>query len=190
MLDSRIPNIANPGSQTQDPRENCLGKENALIGALLSPVFSDGTEGEVHLDLCIWLVRGPLGSWEVSWSKVTKVDPSFSQSSNPKPIDSIKPKHKSTTPAGQYSNPKPFQASNPKPISNPNPNPKPSQTSAFGLSNTKPKALPASKPKPNLKPLYKWKPKCHRPCLTQFQTHPHSSQALPSHLFSSTSNYG
>ena len=93
MLDSRTPNIANPGSQTQDSRESFLGKENALIGAMLSPVFLDGTEGEVHLDLCIRLVREPHGTWEISWSKVTEVDPSFGQSSNPKPIASIKPKH-------------------------------------------------------------------------------------------------
>ena len=151
---------------------------------MLSPVFLNGTEGEVHLDLCIRLVCEPHGTWEINWSKVTKVDPSFGQSSNPKPIDSIKPKHTPAHLVGQNSNPKPFQASNPKPISNP----KPTQTSAFGWPNTKPKALPAFNPKPNHKPVYKWKPKPHRPSLTQYQTHPYSSQAPPSHLFSSASS--
>ena len=131
-----------------------------------------------NLDLCIRLVRGPLGTWEISWSKVTEVDSSFSQSSNPKPIDSFKPKHTPTPLFGQYSTPKPFQASNPKPT----------QTSAFEWPNTKPKALPTSNLKPNHKPVYKWKPKPHRPSLTQYQTHPHSSQAPPTHLFSSASS--
>ena len=83
--------------------------ENTLIGALLSPVCSDGIEGEVHLDLCMRLVRGPLGAWEVSWSKVTEVP------SNPKPIDSFKPKHSPALLVGLNTTPKPFQASNPKP---------------------------------------------------------------------------
>ena len=125
------------------------------------------------------LVRGPLGAWEVSWSKVTEVP------SNPKPIDSFKPKHSPAPPVGLNTTHKPFQASNPKPISYP----KPTQTSAVGSPITKPKAHLASNPKPNLKPMYKWKPKLHRPSSTHFLTHPRSSLASPTHLFSSASSF-
>ena len=147
----------------------------------------------MQLDLYLRLVRGPLGTWEISWSNVTEVDSSLIQPSNPKPSDSFKPKHPTV---GQH--PKPYdsfkpklpivgQHSKPKPISNPKPKPisypKPTQT--FGWPNTKPKALPASNPKPNIKPIYKWKPKPHRPSLTQYLTRPHSSQAPPTLPFSS-----
>ena len=66
MLDSRNSNLPNPGAQTQDSCESCLGKENALFRA----VFSDDTEGGVLLNLYIRLDRGPHGKWRISWSNV------------------------------------------------------------------------------------------------------------------------
>ena len=77
ILNSHNPNSANLDSQTQDSRESCLRKEKALIGTRLPLVSSDGTEGEIHLDLYLRLVRGPLGTWEISWSNVTEVDSSL-----------------------------------------------------------------------------------------------------------------
>ena len=166
MLDSRNPNIANLGSQTQDSRESCLGKEKALIGTQLSLVSSDGTKGEVQLDLHFRLVCGPLGTWEISWSKVTEVDSSLIQTSNPKPSDSFKPKHPTV---GQHPKPsdsfKPKlpivgQHSKPKPISNPKPKPisypKPTQT--FGWPNTKPKAFQPLTQSPILNPFINGSP--------------------------------
>ena len=166
MLDSRNPNITNLGSQTQDSRESCLGKEKALIGTQLSLVSSDGTKGEVQLDLHFRLVCGPLGTWEISWSKVTEVDSSLIQTSNPKPSDSFKPKHPTV---GQHPKPsdsfKPKlpivgQHSKPKPISNPKPKPisypKPTQT--FGWPNTKPKAFQPLTQSPILNPFINGSP--------------------------------
>ena len=92
LLDSRNPNLVILGSQTQDSRESFLGKEKNLIRTKLPLVSSDGTEGEVQLDIYFRLVRGPIGTWEISWSNVTEVDSSLSQPSNPKPTDSFKPK--------------------------------------------------------------------------------------------------
>ena len=66
ILNSRNPNLANLDSQTQDSRESCLGKEKVLVGMQLSLVSSDGTEGVIQLDLYLRLVRGPLGTWEIS----------------------------------------------------------------------------------------------------------------------------
>ena len=122
-----------------------------------------------------------------------------SQQTTSKPISNSKPKHPTI---GQHSSTQPISNSKPKPIPNPKPkpisNPKPKQT--FGWSNSKPKdhtvsnpkppntkpnILPASNPKPNRKPIFKWKPKAHRPSLSHYLTHPHSSQAPPSLPFSS-----
>ena len=123
MLDTRISNSANPRFQTLDSCTSNLGKENAQssfgkgnaqIGAKISPVFSDGIEGGVNLDLFIRLERGPYGKWGISWSKVMEVDPSIGQVSNPKPIDFNKPKHKLVPSAGQIPNPKPFNIFKPK----------------------------------------------------------------------------
>ena len=218
-LNSRMSISANLDPQTQDSRESCLGKEKVL-GTQLSSVSSDGIEGVIHLDLSLRLVHGPLGTWEISHSNITKVDPSISQLPNPKSYDSLKPKHHFVS---QHTIPKPISNSKPKhlstqpkhlstsvgqhlstqPISNykpkPTPNPKPKPTSNpkpnFGWPNSKPKdhthsnpkppiskpnVLPASNPKPNCKPTLKWKPKAHRPSLSQHLTHPHSSQAPPS----------
>ena len=158
MLDSRNSNLANPGFQTQDPRESSLGKEkeNAEIGAKISPVFLDGTEGGVNLDLCIRLERGSHGKWEISWSKVIKVDPSVGQVPNPKPIDFNKPKHKPVPSVGQIPNPKPFDYYKPK------------QKPVFKW-----------KPKPSQPSMTQYQTHPHSK---------YSSQVPPSHLISSASS--
>ena len=158
MLDSRNSNLANPGFQTQDPRESSLGKEkeNAEIGAKISPVFLDGTEGGVNLDLYIRLERGPHGKWEISWSKVIEVDPSIGQVPNPKPIDFNKPKRKPVPSVGQIPNPKPFDYYKPK------------QKPVFKW-----------KPKPSQPSMTQYQTHPHSK---------YSSQVPPSHLISSASS--
>ena len=179
MLDTRNSNSANPGFQTLDSRASSLGKENAQsslgkeniqIGAEISPVSSDDSEDGVILDLFIKLERGPHGKWGISWSKVSEVDPSVGQASNPKPIDFNKPNHKLILSAGLIPNPKPFDF-------------------------IKPKVKPVFKwkPKPSQPSLTKYQTYPHskypsQPSLTQHQTLPHSklsSQVNPSHLISS-----
>ena len=89
FLNSCNPSSANLDSQTQDSRKSCLGKEKDLIGLQLPIVSSDGTEGELQVDLYLRLVRGPLGTWEISWSNVTEVDSSLNQPPNPKSTNPI-----------------------------------------------------------------------------------------------------
>ena len=148
FLNSCNPSSANLDSQTQDSRKSCLGKEKDLIGLQLPIVSFDGTEGELLVDLHLRLVRGPLGTWEISWSNVTEVDSSLNQPPNPKSSDSLKPKPptisqlKTSKPisnskpkhpiVGQHSSSQPILNSKPKPISNMKPKP---------ISNTKPKPI-------------------------------------------------
>ena len=154
LLDTRNSNLANLGFQTLDSRASNLGKENAQsslgkedvqIGAKISPISSDDSEDGVALDLFIRLERGPLGKWEICWSKVSKVDLSVGLVLNPKPIvynkpiHNLKPNHKSLPSADPFPNPKPFDLFKPKP-----------------------------------KPILKWKPKPSWPSLTKHRTYPHS----------------
>ena len=140
ILNSRNPISANLDPQTQDSRESCLGKEKVLIGTQqLSLVSSDGTEGVIQLDLFLRLVRGPLGTWEISQSNVTKVDSSISQPPNPKSSNSLKPKHHTVS---QHTTSKPISNSKPK-------HPTIGQhSSTQPISNSKPKPIPNPKPKP------------------------------------------
>ena len=148
FLNSCNPSSANLDPQTQDSRKSCVGKEKDLIGLQLPIVSSDGTEGELLVDLQLRLVRGPFGTWEVSWSKVSEVASSLNQPPNPKSSDSLKPKPptisqlKTSKPisnskpkhpiVGQHSSSQPILNSKPKPISNMKPKP---------ISNTKPKPI-------------------------------------------------
>ena len=86
LLDSRNSNSANPGFQSLDSRvrslrkvnaQSNLGKEDVQLGAKISPVSSFDSDDGVALDLFIRLERGPLGKWEICWSKVSEVDHSF-----------------------------------------------------------------------------------------------------------------
>ncbi|KAF3967821.1 hypothetical protein CMV_008223 [Castanea mollissima] len=184
MLDPRKSNFANLSSQTQDSRRSSLGKEYSLSG---EKIFSaDGADG-MSLELSFKLDRGPSGKWEISWSKITEVDPSMGQASNPKPSLSFKPNFVPLI--NHIPNPKPFQASNPKPT----PIRNPSQPYPIRGPNSKPKAHPLSAStsfstsKPKLKNTFKWKPKPYQPSAIQSQTHPlsfYSLQAPPSHLIS------
>ena len=139
FLNSCNPSSANLDPQTQDSPKSCVGKEKDLIGLQLPIVSSDGTEGELLVDLQLRLVRGPFGTWEVSWSKVSEVASSLNQPPNPKSSVSLKPKPPS---ASQLNTSKSIFNSQPKsyqPISNLKPKP---------ISNTKPKPISISKPKP------------------------------------------
>ena len=111
FLNSCNPSSTNLDSQTQDSRKSCLGKEKDLIGLQLPIVSSDGTEDELQVDLYLRLVRGPLGTWEISWSNVTEVDSSLNQPPNPKSSDSLKPKLPSVS---QLKTSKPISNSKPK----------------------------------------------------------------------------
>ena len=86
-----------------------------MIGLQLPIVASDGTEGELFVDLQLRLMRGPLGMWEVNWSKVSKVASSINQPHKPKlpssPTNSLKPKPPS---ASQLYTAKPSFNSQPK----------------------------------------------------------------------------
>ena len=153
LLDTRISNSANPGLQSLDSRVSSLGKENAQsslgkedvqIGAKISPVSSADSEVGVALDLFIWLERGPLGKWEVCWSKVCEVEPSVDLILDPKPIVSNKPTH----------NLKPKPIVPLKPIAPLKPT-HPFLPSADPIPNTKPTDLR----KPNPKSAFIWKPK-------------------------------
>ena len=145
FLNSCNHSSANLDSQTQDSCKSCLGKEKDLIGLQLPIVASDGTEGELLVDLQIRLVRGPLGTWEVSWSKVSEVASSINQPHKPNPpsgpTNSLKPKPPS---ASQLYTAKPSFNSQPKsyqPITNLKPK---------TISNTKPKSISISRPNPSL----------------------------------------
>ena len=134
------PSSANLDPQTQVSRNSCLGKEKDVISLQLPIAASDGTEEELFVDLQLRLMRGPLGTWEVSWSKVSEVASSINQPHKPKlpssPTNTLKPKPPSTS---QLYIAKPSFNSRPKsyqPITNLKPIP---------ISNTKPK--PTSKPK-------------------------------------------
>ena len=72
------PSSANLDPQTQVSRNSCLGKKD-VIGLQLPIAASDGTEGELVVDLQLRLMRGPRGTWEVSWSKVSEVGSSNNQ---------------------------------------------------------------------------------------------------------------
>ena len=67
-----------------------------MIGLQLPIAASDGTEGELVVDLHLRLLRGPSGKWEVSWSKVSEVGSSSNQPLKPKipssPTNTLKPK--------------------------------------------------------------------------------------------------
>ena len=143
FLNSCNHSFANLDSQTQDSRKSCLGKEKNLIGLQLPIVASDGTEGELLVDLQIRLVRGPLGTWEVTWSKVSEVASSSNQTHKPdpplSPTNSLKPKPPS---ASQLYTAKPSFNSQPKSYQSIT-NLKPKT-----ISNTKSKPISISKPKP------------------------------------------
>ena len=118
------------------------------------------------MDLFIRLECGPLGKWEICWSKVCEVDPSVGQVLDPKPIVYNKPNH----------NLKPNHLLIP---------------SADPIPNTKP--IDLFKPKPSRPSLTKHRTNPHslypsQPSSSHLQTLPDSnlsSQANPCHLSSS-----
>ena len=144
------------------------------------------------MDLFIRLERGPHGKWGISWSKVTEETLRLTKPLTQSPLISLSPNTVLSLQLAKLQTQSPF-----KPLTQ-----SPSQTqSPLKLvpsvgQNSKPKTLPASigqasNLKSKHKPIYKWKPKPHQPFMSQYQTHPHSmysSQAPPSHLFSSASS--
>ena len=144
-------------SQTQDSRKSCLGKEKNLIGLQLPLVASDGTDGELIVDLQFRLVRGPLGTWEVSWSKVSEVPSSSNQTVKPNPplspTNSFKPIQPS---ASQLYTAKPSSNSQPNSYQpkqkNSKPNPPLSPSNFFKPKQPSVSQLHTAKPCSNLQP--------------------------------------